>query len=86
MKRLLILSIRLWLSLAAASFSIAMVQPAFGAPAVKGDTAAWAEVVAALKKQYAIAFRGKSTETVKILIIEFARPAHNTVFYRVTQT
>jgi hypothetical protein len=32
------------------------------------------EVVAALKKQYAIAFRGKNAETGKTMIIEFAPP------------
>ncbi len=65
---------RLWLAAAAVGLSIILVQPAFGAPTVKGDAAAWAEVVAALKKQYATTFRGKSTETGKTTIIEFAPP------------
>jgi hypothetical protein len=63
---------QLRLAAAAVSLSIVMVQPAVGAPTVKGDAVAWAEVVAALKKQYATAFRGKSAETGTSMIIEFA--------------
>jgi hypothetical protein len=67
-------TIRFWMTAAAVSLSVAMVQPAVGAPTVKGDTAAWAEVVAALTRQHATTFRGKSTETGKTTIIEFAPP------------
>src|SRR5713226_1044940 len=65
---------RPWLAAAAVSLSVIIVQPAVGAPTVKGDAAAWAEVVAPLRKQYAIAVRGKSTETGKTMIIEFGPP------------
>jgi hypothetical protein len=52
---------RLCLAAAAVSLSIVMVQPAVGAPTVKGDAAAWAEIVAALKKQRTVSYRAKST-------------------------
>jgi hypothetical protein len=63
---------QLWLAVVAATLSITMVQPAVGAPTVKGDAAAWDAVVAALKKQYATSFRAKSTETGTSMIIEYA--------------
>ena len=74
MKRLLMTAVGFWVASAVVSASIVIVEPAVGAPTVKGDAAVWAEVVAALKKQYAIAFRGKNTETGKTMIIEFAPP------------
>lgn len=52
---------RLCLAAAAVSLSIVIVQPAVGAPAVKGDAAAWTEIVAALKKQRTVSYRAKST-------------------------
>ncbi len=52
---------RLWLALAAASLSIAVAQPAVGAPKVTGDAAAWAEIVAAFEKQQTVSYRAKST-------------------------
>ena len=64
---------RLWLA-AAVSLSVIIVQPAVGAPTVKGDAPVWAEIVTALKKQHTITFRGKDTEPGKTLIIEFAPP------------
>lgn len=67
-------TIRFWMAAVTVSLSVAMVEPAVGAPTVKGDTAAWAEVVAALKRQHATTFRGKSTEADKTIIIEFAPP------------
>ena len=52
---------RLCLAAAAVSLSIVIAQPAVGAPTVKGDAAAWAEIVAALKKQRTVSYRAKST-------------------------
>ncbi len=52
---------RLCLAAAAVNLSIVMVQPAVGAPTVKGDAAAWTEIVAALKKQRTVSYRAKET-------------------------
>jgi hypothetical protein len=52
---------RLCLAAATVSLSIVIAQPAVGAPTVKGDAAAWAEIVAALKKQRTVSYRAKST-------------------------
>lgn len=52
---------RLCLAAAAVNLSIIIVQPAAGAPTVKGDAAAWTEIVTALKKQRTISYRAKTT-------------------------
>ena len=65
---------RLWLAAAAAGLSVIMAQPAVQAWTVRGDAAAWAEVVAALKKQHSVSYRGKSSVFGNPLIVEFAPP------------
>jgi hypothetical protein len=65
---------RIWLAAVAVSLSGVVVQPAVGAPTVKGDATAWAEVVAALKKQHSVSFRGKDAESGKTTIVEFTPP------------
>ncbi len=60
MKRLLMTTIRVWMAAATISASMVMVQPAAGAPTVKGDAAAWGEIVAALEKQQTVSYRAKS--------------------------
>ena len=65
---------RLWLAAAAAGLSVIMAQPAVQAWTVRGDAAAWSEVVAALKKQHSVSYRGKSSVFGNPLIVEFAPP------------
>ncbi len=79
MKRRLMTTMRLWLAVAAVSLSAVMVQSAVGAPTVKGDAAAWAEIVAALEKQQTVSYRAKSA--VGGGITEFSPPnsTHATV-------
>ncbi len=51
---------RLWLAAMAVNLLVTMgARPALGAPTVKGDPAAWAEIVAALKKAQGTTFRWK---------------------------
>ena len=52
---------RLWLAAAAVSLLAVLVPPAAGAPKVIGDHAAWAEIVAAVKKMGALPHREKAT-------------------------
>ena len=65
---------RLWLTAAAASLSIALAQSAAGAGTVKGDAAAWAEIVAAFKKLERVSYRTKMTSRDVTMIREFAPP------------
>jgi hypothetical protein len=66
---------RIWLVATAVSLSAAMVQPAAGAPTVKGDAAAWAEVETALKKAQGVAHREKTTTSGgSTTIVEFVPP------------
>lgn len=60
MKRPLMTTIRVWLAAATISAPMVMAQPAIGAPTVKGDAAAWGEIVAALEKQQTVSYRAKS--------------------------
>jgi hypothetical protein len=82
MIRLLLTTIRLSLAVAAVSLSIVTVQPAVGAPTVKGDAAAWAEVEAALKKAQGVSHREKTTTLGGLHNDRRVRPARLQTFYR----
>jgi hypothetical protein len=60
MKRPRMTTTRVWMAAATISGSMAVVQPAVGALIVKGDAAAWGEIVAALEKQQTVSYRAKS--------------------------
>ena len=74
---------QLWLIAAAVSLSISLAQPAVGAGTVKGDAAAWAEIVAAFKKLEGISYRMKMTSSGVTTIREFVPP---TSLHIVSQT
>ncbi len=65
---------RFWLAATAVSLSAAMAQPAVGAPVVKGDPAAWAEIVAALQKTQGTSYRIKIAAGGVTTIMEFVPP------------
>ncbi len=66
---------RLWLAAMAVSLSPTIVaRPAVGAPTVKGDPAAWAEIVAALKKAQGTSYRIKYKLGGVTTIMEFVPP------------
>lgn len=65
---------QLWLIAAAASLSIGLAQPVVGAGTVKGDAAAWAEIVAAFKKLEGVSYRMKMTSGGGTMIREFVPP------------
>jgi hypothetical protein len=66
---------RLWLAATVVSLSATMlVQPVAGAPVVKGDPAAWAEIVAALKKTQGTSYRAKITAGEVTTTMEFIPP------------
>ncbi len=67
---------RLLLCAMAVSLSATMVaRPAVGAGTVKGDPAAWAEIVAALKKAQGVSHREKTTTSGGVTtIVEFVPP------------
>lgn len=65
---------RLWLTAATVSLSIALALPAVGAGMVKGDAAAWAEVVAAFRKLEGVSYRMKMTSRDVTISREFVPP------------
>ena len=60
MKRLLMTTIPVSIAAATVSALMVIVQPAVGAPTVKGDAAAWGEIVAAMEKQQTVSYPAKS--------------------------